>query len=96
MNSMKEVTALANNGKKFRASVAMLDSLRHLKLKVLGPLIQGVMREGSYEALGRLMRGVITIGVTHFVGSYKFDLGRLERCDIRYAVLYGRILPFSL
>lgn len=94
MNSMKEVAALANNGKKFRANVAMLDSLRHLKLKVLGPLIEGVMREGSYEALGRLMRRVIMIGAMHFMDPYNFDLGRVERCGIHYAVPDGRIIPF--
>jgi hypothetical protein len=72
----------------------MVESLRHVKLKVLGPLIGGILREGSYEALGRLMRRVIMIGAMHFMDPYNFDLERVQRCGIHYAIPDGRIIPF--
>jgi uncharacterized radical SAM superfamily Fe-S cluster-containing enzyme len=94
MNSMTEVAELAEAGKKVRATVKMMESLKHLKLKVLGPLVTGVMREGSYEALGRLMRRIIMVGAMHFMDGYNFDLERVERCGIHYAIPDGRIIPF--
>ena len=94
MNAMNEVAALAQAGKKVRANMKMIDSLRHLRLKVLGPLVTGVMKEGSYEALGRLMRSIIMIGAMHFMDGYNFDLERVERCGIHYAIPDGRIIPF--
>jgi uncharacterized radical SAM superfamily Fe-S cluster-containing enzyme len=94
MNAMNEVAELAQAGKKIRATVRMMESMKHLKLKVLAPLITGVMKEGSYEALGRLMRRIIMIGGMHFMDGYNFDLERVERCGIHYAIPDGRIIPF--
>ena len=94
MNTMNEVEQLARAGKKVRANLKMMKSLRHLKLKVLGPLVSGVIKEGSYEALGRLMRRIVMIGAMHFMDAYNFDLERVERCGIHYAVPDGRIIPF--
>ena len=94
MGSMNRVAELANAGHKVRANIEMIRSLRHLKLKVLGPLVTGVVKEGSYEALGQLMRNIIMIGAMHFMDPYNFDLERVERCGIHYAVPDGRIIPF--
>jgi len=94
MHSMNRVAELASAGHKLRANIEMILSLRHLKLKVLGPLIGGVIKEGSYEAMGRLMRRIIMIGAMHFMDPYNFDLERVERCGIHYAVPDGRIIPF--
>jgi hypothetical protein len=94
MHSMNEVYRLARAGKSVRARLEMIGSFRHLKLRVLAPLISGVVREGSYGALGRLMRHVIMISAMHFMDPYNFDLERVERCGIHYAVPDGRIIPF--
>jgi len=94
MSSMNKVAELANAGHKVKANLEMIRSLRHLRLKVLGPLISGVISEGSYEALGRLMRNIIMIGAMHFMDPYNFDLERVQRCGIHYAVPDGRIIPF--
>jgi uncharacterized radical SAM superfamily Fe-S cluster-containing enzyme len=94
MNAMSEVAALAQAGKKVRANMKMIESLKHLMLKVLGPLVTGVVKEGSYDALGRLMRKIIMIGGMHFMDGYNFDLERVERCGIHYAIPDGRIIPF--
>jgi hypothetical protein len=77
-----------------RANVEMIHSLSNLKLRVLGPVVGGVIKEGSYEAMGRLMRKIIMIGAMHFMDPYNFDLERVQRCGIHYAVPDGRIIPF--
>lgn len=94
MHSMNDVYRLAKAEKRVRARLKMIESFRHLKLRVLAPLISGVVRQGSYEALGRLMHHVIMIGAMHFMDAYNFDLERVERCGIHYAVPDGRIIPF--
>jgi hypothetical protein len=94
MSSMNRVAELATAGHRVRANLEMIRSLSHLKLKVLGPLVSGVIREGSYESLGRLMRKVVMIGAMHFMDPYNFDLERVQRCGIHYAVPDGRIIPF--
>ena len=94
MKAMNEVAELALAGRKVRASLKMMESMRHLKVKVLGPLITGVVKEGSYEALGNLMRRIVMVGAMHFMDGYNFDLERVERCGIHYAIPDGRIIPF--
>jgi uncharacterized radical SAM superfamily Fe-S cluster-containing enzyme len=94
MHSMDEVYGLANAGKRTRARLKMIESFRHVKVGVLGSLISGVIRQGSYEALGRLMHKVIMISAMHFMDPYNLDLERVERCGIHYAVPDGRIVPF--
>jgi hypothetical protein len=34
------------------------------------------------------------IGAMHFMDPYNFDLERVQRCGIHYAVPDGRIIPF--
>ena len=94
MAEMDEVTQLALAGKKTRAKMKMIASLRHLKMRVLSSLLSGIIKEGSYSALGQLMRRVIMVGAMHFMDGYNFDLERVERCGIHYAVPDGRIIPF--
>jgi len=94
MASMNKVAELAIAGHKVKAKLEMVRSLTHLRLRVLGSLITGVMKEGTYEALGKLMRSVIMIGAMHFMDPYNFDLERVQRCGIHYAVPDGRIIPF--
>ena len=94
MNSMNDAYTLASTGKRMRARLKMLESFKHLDPRIVGPLVKDVFREGSYTALGGLMHRVIMIGAMHFMDPYNFDLERVERCGIHYAVPDGRIIPF--
>lgn len=40
------------------------------------------------------MRKVVLIGCMHFMDPYNFDLERVRRCTIHYALPDGRIIPF--
>jgi hypothetical protein len=94
MNNMNEVAKLANAGHRLKARLQMTRSLRHIKFKVLGSIMSGVIRDGTYEALGKLMRSIVMIGAMHFMDGYNFDLERVQRCGIHYAIPDGRIIPF--
>jgi len=94
MSSMNDVAELAKAGHTIRAKFKMVQSLKHLNLKVVRPLVSGVIREGTYDALGQLMRKVIMIGAMHFMDPYNFDLERVQRCGIHYGLPDGRIIPF--
>lgn len=77
-----------------RAKLTAFLALRYVKFSIAKKLIGNVIREGSYKALGEFMRQIIMIGSMHFMDSYNFDLQRVERCLIHYAVPDGRIIPF--
>ena len=94
MSSMNDVAELAKAGHTMRAKFRMVQSLKHLNMKIVRPLVSGVIREGTYDALGQLMRQVIMIGAMHFMDPYNFDLERVQRCGIHYGLPDGRIIPF--
>jgi uncharacterized radical SAM superfamily Fe-S cluster-containing enzyme len=95
MESMKKVYKTALKGSKKKAQLYLLSaSLRHARMGLLKQLIKNVLTEGSYDSLGDLMKNVLMIGLMHFQDPYNFDLERLERCGIHYAVPDGRIIPF--
>jgi len=95
MNGMNSVYEMASRGSKRRAQIHLLSStLRHAKLGLVRQLAGTVFREGSYDSLGNFMRRVLMVGMMHFQDLYNFDLERLERCGIHYAIPDGRVIPF--
>ncbi|RJS85760.1 radical SAM protein [Candidatus Bathyarchaeota archaeon] len=76
------------------AKMRLIGALRHIKFSMLRKYIWPVLRDGSYEALGDLHRRMLMISAMHFMDPYNFDLQRVERCVIHYAVPDGRIIPF--
>jgi len=91
---MKKVYSDASKGSKSKARLRLVGALRHLKLGFLRKYVWGVIREGSYQALGDLQRKAILLSAMHFMDPYNFDLERVQRCVIHYAVPDGRIIPF--
>jgi hypothetical protein len=69
-------------------------ALKYVKLGFIKKYIWGVLTEGSYKALGDLQRNAILLSSMHFMDPYNFDLERVQRCVIHYAVPDGRIIPF--
>jgi len=95
MGSMNGIYESASKGAKTRAKVQLVSSsLRNVRLGLMKQLAGAVFQEGSYDSLGKFMRRVLMIGMMHFQDLYNFDLERLERCSIHYAIPDGRIIPF--
>ncbi|ANF22533.1 tetraether lipid synthase Tes [Thermococcus piezophilus] len=62
-------------------------------LDVLG-LIKNAFMHGNYEALGKFHINALFLGMMHFMDEYNYDVERVERCVIHYALPDGRIVPF--
>jgi len=60
----------------------------------LPKILLKVLRTGSYDALVEFHESAILLACMHFQDAYNFDLNRIERCGIHYAVPDGRIIPF--
>jgi len=72
----------------------LVGALRHIKFSLLRKYLLPILRTGSYESLGKLHRKMLLISSMHFMDPYNFDLERVQRCCIHYAVPDGRIIPF--
>jgi uncharacterized radical SAM superfamily Fe-S cluster-containing enzyme len=56
--------------------------------------IKKVLLTHDYKALGDFHRKAIFIGGMHFMDAYNYDVERVKRCAIHYAVPGGLIIPF--
>ena len=88
-----EAYRLASEGKRFRAYLKLIKTAGRVKGKLRRRLLSVLIR-GSYDALGQLMRKMVLLGCMHFMDPYNFDLERVERCCIHYALPDGTIRPF--
>ncbi|WP_048150447.1 tetraether lipid synthase Tes [Palaeococcus ferrophilus] len=57
-------------------------------------LIKNAFMHGNYEALGQFHTKTLFLGMMHFQDEYNYDVQRVERCVIHYAMPDGRIVPF--
>ena len=92
--AMKKAFETAEKGSKNRAKLQMIGAAKHVKFSFLRKYILGVLLKGDYKSLGDLQRQAILLSAMHFMDPYNFDLERVQRCVIHYAVPDGRIIPF--
>jgi uncharacterized radical SAM superfamily Fe-S cluster-containing enzyme len=93
--SLKKIYADAQKeGRKVKRRSLFMPLIKNVKLSFMRKYIWRVMAEGSYQALGDLQRESILLSSMHFMDPYNFDLERVQRCVIHYAVPDGRIIPF--
>ncbi len=94
MEAMDKVYADCQRGSKLRAKMRLLGATRHVKMSLLGNLLSSVLVHADYESLGEFMKKVVLIGCMHFMDPYNFDLQRVQRCTIHYALPDGKVIPF--
>jgi tetraether lipid synthase len=92
--AMNKVYSDASKGNKNRAKLHLVGAARHVKFNFLRKYVLRVLTEGSYQSLGDLQRKSLLLTSMHFMDPYNFDLERVQRCLIHYAVPDGRIIPF--
>ncbi len=64
---------------------------RDFKLK---DMVYNAFTEGDYHGLKAFHYKTMFIGFMHFMDPYTYDVDRVERCDIHYAMPDGRVVPF--
>ena len=94
LGTMNKVYEEAAKGHKRRAQIRLIGALRHIKFGLLRKYLLPIIKSGSYNALGDLHRKMLMISSMHFMDPYNFDLERVQRCCIHYAVPGGKIIPF--
>jgi len=92
--SLEKVYLDAQKGNRSKAKLRLIGSARHIKFSFLRKYVLRVLMEGDYKSLGAFARSALMISSMHFMDPYNFDLERVQRCVIHYAVPDGRIIPF--
>ncbi|MFH1751388.1 MAG: tetraether lipid synthase Tes [archaeon] len=57
-------------------------------------ILYNILTRKNYSALGALHHNSLFIGIMHFQDLYNYDVKRVERCTIHYAVPGKKVLPF--
>ncbi|MFT4932685.1 MAG: putative radical SAM superfamily Fe-S cluster-containing enzyme [Natronomonas sp.] len=60
----------------------------------IGRWLMEALTEGTYDGLVEFHRNALFLGIMHFQDPYNYDVDRVERCDIHYAMPDGRVVPF--
>jgi len=60
----------------------------------LGKILSNALVSGTYEGLKEFHYRSLFIGMMHFQDLFNYDVDRVERCCIHYALPDGRIVPF--
>ncbi len=60
----------------------------------LKDMVYNAFTEGDYHGLKAFHYKSLFIGFMHFQDPYTYDVDRVERCDIHYAMPDGRVVPF--
>ncbi len=60
----------------------------------IGRIFTSAITGGSYDSLAEFHKKSLFIGMMHFMDLYNYDIDRVQRCCIHYAVPDGRIIPF--
>jgi len=82
-------------GRRTHAKLALArNALANVDLGVLRKYVAPIFLNGDYASLGDFHHRMIMIGSMHFMDPYNFDLERVRKCVIHYAVPDGRIIPF--
>jgi uncharacterized radical SAM superfamily Fe-S cluster-containing enzyme len=94
IKAMQGVYEESEKGHETIMKMKLVGAMRHITFGMLRKYIWPLVRTGSYKSLGDLHRKMLMISSMHFMDPYNFDLERVQRCCIHYAVPGGRIIPF--
>ncbi len=73
---------------------SFIDRGKQPKNLELGKLLTRALISGTYDGLKEFHYKSLFLGMMHFQDLYNFDVDRVERCCIHYALPDGRIVPF--
>lgn len=73
---------------------SFIDKEKQPKSLSLGRILTNALLSGSYDGLKEFHYNSLFIGLMHFMDPYDYDVDRVERCCIHYAMPDGRVVPF--
>jgi len=57
-------------------------------------LLTSILLKHDFSSLGAFHVKTLFLGMMHFQDEYTYDIARVEKCDIHYAMPDGEVLPF--
>ena len=57
-------------------------------------LLTSIFAKRTFNSLAKFQMKTLFLGIMHFQDEYTYDIKRVEKCDIHYALPDGEILPF--
>lgn len=57
-------------------------------------LLMSLVLKHDFTTMGRFQLKSLFLGMMHFQDEYTYDIHRVEKCDIHYAMPDGEVLPF--
>jgi len=72
----------------------LIDTKRQPKGVNIRHLLMLIFRKGNYDGLRAFHHASLFIGIMHFQDLYNYDIERVQRCNIHYAMPDGTIVPF--
>ena len=57
-------------------------------------LLMSILLKHDFASMGSLQMKTLFLGMMHFQDEYTYDIHRVEKCDIHYAMPDGEVLPF--
>jgi uncharacterized radical SAM superfamily Fe-S cluster-containing enzyme len=102
MNYLKEKSQEIKSGKsKYWVGLKMLSKLNSFidnskkpKGFALSKILYNALMKHDYKALGEFHHNSLFVGMMHFQDLYNYDIERVQRCCIHYAMSDGRVIPF--
>ncbi|MGI0100641.1 MAG: tetraether lipid synthase Tes [Candidatus Micrarchaeaceae archaeon] len=99
----KAVNEMEGKGKLARRIIAVkallgmnkfIDRKKQPKSVNFMKLLMSVLLKHNFESMGTFQMKTLFLGMMHFQDEYTYDIHRVEKCDIHYAMPDGEVLPF--
>ena len=71
-----------------------IDQKNQPKSVNFGKMMASVLTKHDFATMGKFQMKSIFLGMMHFQDEYTYDIHRVEKCDIHYAMPDGQVLPF--
>jgi hypothetical protein len=93
-SKVKKLRTIISASKLLYKLNSFIDKEKQPKGLDLGKLLTNALISGSYHGLKEFHYRSLFIGLMHFMDTYNYDVDRVERCCIHYAMPTGQIVPF--
>jgi uncharacterized radical SAM superfamily Fe-S cluster-containing enzyme len=71
-----------------------IDKKKQPKSVNFAKLLMSVLLKHDFASMGTFQMKTLFLGMMHFQDEYTYDIHRVEKCDIHYAMPDGEVLPF--
>ncbi|EET90322.1 MAG: radical SAM protein [Candidatus Micrarchaeales archaeon] len=71
-----------------------IDKSKQPKSINFSKLLLSLFTKHDFATMGKFQMKSVFIGMMHFQDEYTYDIHRVEKCDIHYAMPDGEVLPF--